>query len=94
MWCKVTKYTFTLSTTLRYFYFTGVFPIFGTFTSTPLHLRGKYCTCTVFYKTYINHLPYIHFGHLKIADLQAHCEKTPERETPERGTMTSSSINS
>ena len=35
-----------LSTIMRYFYFTGVFPIFITFTSTPLHLRGKYCTFT------------------------------------------------
>ena len=30
----------------RYFFFTKVFPIFNTFTSTPLHLRGKYYTFT------------------------------------------------
>merc|ERR1712168_1362473 len=49
LYYTVTKYIY-LSTVIKYnaevllLYFT--FPIFNTFTSTPLHLRGKYCTFT------------------------------------------------
>ena len=48
-WWKVTWVWWTQVLYLIYwyidmFYFTGVFPIFSSFTSTPLHLRGKYCT--------------------------------------------------
>ena len=64
---------------MRYLFFTCVFPISNTFTSTPLLVKGKYCTFIVLntlvtsnfdhcYKTCINHFsPILYFDYLKIA---------------------------
>ena len=43
MWYTVTHKIYS-STDLRYYYFTWVFLSMPIHTSTPLHLRGKYCT--------------------------------------------------